>query len=291
MARPVWSVPVASPPAAAADARSFSMNPNLMFAPGHAVSARRRSATPRACSAIISLSLLSPVRKDMRTKKLTMISSIAGVGLKSSSSGGGFTAGAALPLSDFCVFSSRSMSSASPIATSLSLSAPAGRIDSLSFPRAFAFAFASSSSGASSSSSSSSLSAAFLPPRVLAFPSLPLVRFFSGCAASRRSPAESRRPRFAPTRSGCSFSSSSSSGASSSSSSSSPSLGSLSSSSAAAFLSAASASAAANPGVLQSRTSSMRLTLSARFSSGDELGRPRRLWELTICGTNCARLG
>ena len=100
-ARPVRRVLVASPPAAAADASSFSMNANLMFAEGHVASASRSSESDRACSASICLSLLSPVKKDMRTRKLTMISRIPGVGAKSSASGGAFTSAFAAPRSAF----------------------------------------------------------------------------------------------------------------------------------------------------------------------------------------------
>mmetsp|Transcript_3241 Transcript_3241/g.12129 ORF Transcript_3241/g.12129 Transcript_3241/m.12129 type:complete len:366 (-) Transcript_3241:5200-6297(-) len=118
-ASPVRSVFVASPPAAAVEASNFSMNANLMFAVGHVFRASRNSESDRACSASIAFSLLSPVRKDMRTKKLTIISRIPGVGAKSSASGAIGTSPDPLGPSSSL---SMSMSSASPIATSLSFS-------------------------------------------------------------------------------------------------------------------------------------------------------------------------
>ena len=228
------------------------MNANLMLTCGHVRSDFFSSVTARWCNATISLSLASPVRKDMRTRKLTRISSMAGVGEKSSTS----AADAALSLSDLP--SPMSMSSTSAMSAS-PFSADSGRMgSSFLLPRVDRFFGASSSS---SSSSSSSLA--------VALPSAPLVRFDERVSASR--------PRLDPARGdflGCSPSPSSSS-----SSSSSPSP-----------FSAASALSRLRRSS-HCRMSSTSLIESTLFSVGEEEGRPSRESELTICGTNCARLG
>ena len=225
-----------------------------MLTCGHVRSDFFSSVTARWCNATISLSFASPVRKDMRTRKLTRISSMAGVGEKSSTSAA--DAGAALSLSDLP--SPMSMSSTSAMSAS-PFSADSGRMgSSFLLPRVDRFFGASSSS---SSSSSSSLA--------VALPSAPLVRFDERVSASR--------PRLDPARGdflGCS-----SSPSSSSSSSSSPSP-----------FSAASALSRLRRSSHR-RMSSTSLIESTLFSVGEEEGRPSRESELTICGTNCARLG
>ena len=155
------------------------MKPNLMFAFGHAVSALRRRETARACNAIISLSLLSPVRNAMRTRKLTRISHIAGAGWNSSASGDIDTAGAATDLSLLPAV----LSSPSSMSSALAMTA-------------------------SSSSSSSSSVAADRPRRRDARPPSPLDFLSPLAAASFLSVPEASRPRFLPAFSGGSSSSS-----------------------------------------------------------------------------------
>mmetsp|Transcript_32422 Transcript_32422/g.81619 ORF Transcript_32422/g.81619 Transcript_32422/m.81619 type:complete len:204 (-) Transcript_32422:188-799(-) len=203
----------------------------------------------------------------MRTRKLTMISSIAGDGLNSSASGGAVTAGAAASERDPVALSLSSpsiapaMSSAEVIpASPTPFSADPG-ITTSSISFSFPLAVAPSASSLSPSS----------PLTGTASPSTPFARF---AGASPAPPTESRL-RLPPSlitgagTGGCT----------------------------APLDDAARSDAAAAAAVRflrwvsHCKISSTKLMDSTRFSGGLEEGRPRRDSELTICGTNCAREG